>query len=170
MSNSKKRKMSRIRAVILSTEMMLLLTAVIMLAITAFFGMSKLVLSQATSTKETVAVIRAEAWDLGDGVAVTMYLQNTGSVDVTVKYAGIEYTHYTTIYRCYIADNSFEDVVIHPGETKVISFAISSHSSGTTLGGTCSYANNINSGSSIYVFAHLDNNNEVGTAVRVNSP
>lgn len=169
LSSSRKRK---VRAVILSTEMMLLLTAVIALAVAGFFGMSKLVLAQATSPKKTLIIDRAEAYSINDqAVSVSLFVQNTGSEDVIIKYAGIQYQHSNSgipyMYDCHIDDSQFPDITVHPGESKVISYSIANN--GATSGG-CGYVNDIHVGDDIVVYVHLSDGSNVGTAVKVVSP
>lgn len=173
MKGKKKRSWSsnRLKAVALSIEMLLLISAVIALSVSAFYSVSRLVLSQAESAKQTLTIVKAEAWDIGSGISVTVYVQNTGSQPVTIKYAGVDYTQYQYVYRCYISDDSFTDVIVRPGEAKVISFALAPYSGGTvTFEGECDELDSINPGDAIHVFLVLSDNSEVGTAVKVLSP
>lgn len=151
----------RVRGIVISTEMILLLTAVIMFAIIAFFGISKAVLSQATSQKQTLVVVRAEGWKVGDAVAVSLYVHNTGSQTVHISQVGIKYTRWGTVYDCHVN----EGVDVHPGETKVISAAIG-QSSGS---GSCYYVRYIGNGQPIFTYVKVGNQ-LIGTAVRVTSP
>ena len=159
----------KIRGVVLSTEMILLLTAVIMFSVIAFFGISKIILSQATSQKYTLVIVRAEAWKIGSssgsGIAVSMYLQNTGSDIISISGAGIKYLYRNVLYICSASFPS--SISINPGESKVVSFVVANIISG---GGTaCSNVNMISAGDTIYVYVTYSNQ-EVGTAVKVASP
>ena len=175
-SNSRRLR-KKVKGIILSTEMILLLTAVIMFAVVAFFGISKAVLSQATSAKQTLVVVRAEAWKVGSGVAVSLYVHNTGSEASNVIAGGIKYSYNGQIYRC---EQSFrpyqystQGIVVKPGESKVISFAVG-QSTDTSVSGVCDYVQNINPGDDIYVYVKIPititTTQEVGTGVKVSSP
>ena len=148
----------RLRGVILSTEMMLLLTAVIIFAVIAFFGMSHMILSQATSSKQTLVLVNAKAWQITQGLAVSVYLQNTGDKPITVDSVGIKFQEGLYYYGSCSAPVS---VTINPGEAKVISVAFGQL--------TCNNIQYVTAGDNIYVFVTAGTN-QVGQAVTVLSP
>lgn len=171
------RRGRRVRGIILSTEMILLLTAVIMFAVIAFFGISKAVLSQATSSKQTLVLVRAEAWKVGSGIAVSLYVHNTGSQPVRVLGAGIKYTYNNQLYQCETSFTTWlnqNGITVNPGESKVISYAVGPNS-GT---GDCDNVRYVNAGADIYVYAKVyvsgsfwnTITQQVGTGVKVTSP
>jgi len=153
--------LKRSRGVILSTEMMLLLTAVIIFAVIAFFGMSHMILSQATSSKQTLVLVNAKAWQITQGLAVSVYLQNTGDKSITIDSIGIKFEvvqNYNVYYGTCTAPVS---VTINPGESKVISVAFGEY--------TCNGVQYLVAGTNIYVFANAGTN-QVGQAVTVLAP
>lgn len=146
----------RVRGVVLTTEIVLLLAAIIMLAIVAFFGLAKVVLSQATSVKQNVVIVRAEAWALsGGGIAVTAYLQNIGGDAVYVLDGRVYHGWGVCGPRFGIG------FWLNPGETKALSFVTTPW---------CS----VSPGTVVYVEIVYDNPGRgytyIGTAVRVAQP
>jgi len=146
----------RLRGVVLTTELVLLIIAVIVFAVIAFFGLSKTLISQATSQKTTLMPVRAEAWRLQNGVAGTIYVQNVGShtVDITTIGMFVASSYGYTIGSC---SNSTLNVRINPGEYKALSIVCR-----TTM--QPSYA------TSVYIYVRTSDNNEVGMAASVQSP
>jgi len=77
---------------VVSTEVILILAAVIILALVAMLGLGRLVMSQATATKATVAVNEAQGWFYGPNaqiqhnrfITVSFYVTNLGDKRVTV--------------------------------------------------------------------------------------
>ena len=161
----------RLRAIVISTEMILLLTAVIMFSVIAFFGISKAVLSQATSSKQTLVAVRAEAWKIGEGVAVSLYLHNTGTDPVTITSGGIKYSSPYGFISC---KQSFGiGVTINPGESKVISFALGPGCPGCY--GNCENTTLIDDGNAVYTYVTVKEGtsslpHEVGVVVEVKKP
>lgn len=138
----------RARGIALTIELVLLITAIIIMAIVAYFGMSRMVLSQATSQKSTLIVVRAEAYMLtASSVACSIWVQNTGDTTTSITHVGVSYgTNPSTQTR-----SLSPPVTVRPGETKVISFAINAPSLQ----------------SPVYVFVRTSNGEEVGTATSV---
>ena len=188
MRKSVKRRLSlkppskkKVRGIIISTEMILLLTAIIMFSVVAFFGISKAILSQATSQKQTLVIVRAEAWKISSGIVVSLYVQNTGSQTLNIERAGVKYVYGGRLYYC---EQSFssgwwgtQGIPVRPGEAKVVSFAIGPNP-GTGYSGTCNYVQYVSASSSVYVYVKVRVGGttwspiyqEVGTAVKLNAP
>jgi len=138
---------SKIRGVVITTELVLLIIAIIIFASVAFFGIAKTVIEQATNTKSSIAVIRADAWRVGSYVVVSVYVQNTGSTQVSVSLSSITDGN----NRCPIQSSS---VTLQPGEVRVLSGMSSS---------TCSV------GSPAFVIVSAGSQ-QVGIATTVNNP
>lgn len=155
----------KVKGIIVSTEMILLLTAIIMFAVVAFFGISRTILQQATNEKATLVVVRAEAWKIQNGIAVSLYLQNTGSQTVTINGIGVKYGYGTSVYNCYIG---IPAVYIRPGEAKVVS-GVLGYGPGISYNYQCSYTRYVGVNSNVYVYVRAGSN-EVGTAVKVKAP
>jgi len=150
-----KSSLRKYRGIVLTIEMIFLLVAVIAFATVGFFGIGKTLISQATSSKITVSVIRAEAWTLQNGVGVTLYVQNTGSDQASITQVGIKYVDNTnTLRTC----TSSVNIPLYPGEYKVISASFGSTQCPNIIGITQAYVYIIVSG------------NEVGVGVSVQSP
>ena len=153
------RSRGRIKGIMVSTEMMLLLTAIIVLVIIAFYGYSKMVLAQATSSKYTLNLVSAEAklvtgYGGYKAIVATVYVQNTGSRSITVNYLGVKFNYYGTTYTAQQPVN----VQIQPGESRVIS-AYLYHN----------YIRYLNTGNSVYVYVKAGTN-EIGRAVQLQNP
>lgn len=159
MRSSRRLVSSKRRGIALTIEMVLLITAIIVLSIVAYFGISKAVFSQATSQKSTLAVVRAEAYGIGttatattgpviNTIAVSIWVQNVGADPVTITMVGVS-TGSDTRVISYSTN-------IRPGETRVISFVTNIAS--------------ISPNTSIYVFVRTQDGYEVGTATRVALP
>jgi len=144
------------RGIVLTIEMIFLLVAVIAFATVGFFGIAKTLISQATSSKTTVSLIRADAWILTNGVGATLYVQNTGSNPATISQVGIKYVYNNALQSC--SPTQFNNVTIQPGEYKVISVSFSA-----------SQCSGITTISQAYVYI-IANGNEVGTGVSVQVP
>jgi len=152
----------RIRGVILSTEMMLLLTGVIMFAVLAFLGMSHMVLSQATSSKQTLVLVDAKAWRIDNGVVVSMYVQNTGDTAVTINGIGIKFAGQGQFITC----SAPVSVTVNPGESKQLSY---SFIDAINCKGIAAFVAT-GPGISIYTFVHTANGDTVGTSVKLLNP
>lgn len=147
----------RVRGVALTIEMVLLITAIIVMAIVAYFGMSRMVLSQATSQKTTLVAVRAEAYQLTSNIlAVSIWVQNTGDTGTVISTLGVSLGSGTSVEIRTTTPPS-GSILVRPGETKVISFSIST----TTP---------VSSATAVYVFVRTTEGVEVGTAVRVAVP
>lgn len=148
----------KIKGIALTTELILLITAVIVLAVVAYFGMSRMILSQATYQKVTLVAIRAEAYQLTDhAVAASIWIQNTGDTPATITSVGISFGAGAGIEtRTTVPPGG--SVTVRPGETRVISFTVSSP------------LTRIPAGAVVYVFVRTNDGVEVGTAVRLASP
>jgi len=141
----------RLRGVVLTTELVLLIIAIIIFAVIAFFGIARTLMYQASSDKYTVMPIRAEAWQLAAGVAGTIYVQNVGSKPVTITGIGMKGSG---ISSC---SNSI-NVVVNPGEYKALS--ITCQTTGTVT--------------AVYIYVNVQpqgsgSTNEVGMAASVQS-
>lgn len=146
----------KVHGIALSVEMILLITAIIVMAIVAYFGMSRIVLSQATSQKSTLVAVRAEGYMLSsNAVAVSLWVQNTGSEPVDISLMGISFGSGMSIEMRTTTPAS--RLTIRPGETKVVSFAISTFSS-------------VSTNTNVYVFVRASDGSEVGTVTRLASP
>jgi len=142
----------RLKGVVLTTELVLLIIAIIIFATIAFFGIAKTLMSQASSDKYTVMPIRAEAWQLASGVAGTIYVQNVGSKPVTITGIGMKGSG---ISSC---SNNSISVTLNPGEYKTLSIAC--QTSGTVT--------------AVYIYVNVrpqgsTSTNEVGMAASVRS-
>jgi len=142
----RKSSLKELRGVVLTTELVLLLIAIIIFATIAFFGIAKTLISQATSDKSTLIPVRAEAWQLERGIAGTIWIQNVGSKTVTVTKVGIN------VPEAY-CPSSTVNVDIKPGEYKPFSV-------------TCSTSQSV---SGVYIYVITKDNNEVGMATSVQS-
>jgi len=141
----------KIRGVVLTTELVLLIVAVIIFATVAFFGIAKTVIQQATSPKSSIAVIRADAWNVSGYIVVSAYVQNTGNTDVTVSLSSV--TEGSTSNTCSISSSS---VTLKPGEVRVLS-------------GMTSTSCNIPAGRAVFVIVSTGSH-QVGIATIVNNP
>lgn len=149
---------SRVRGIALTVEMVLLITAIIVMSIVAYFGMSRMVLSQATSQKSTLVAIRAEAYMLSsNALAASIWVQNVGADTVTISTVGISLGSGSSVdIRTTTPPGGL--IVVRPGETKVISFSMGSS------------AISIAPATAVYVFVRTVDGVEVGTATRIASP
>jgi len=145
-----KGKRKNVRGVVLTTELVLLIIAVIIFTVVALFGIARTVIQQATSPKTSIAIVRAEAWKVGNYIVVTAYVQNTGNSATSVSITSVTDGSNT----CNISSST--PVTIQPGEVKVIS--------ATT--GICT---NISSNSTVFVIVTAGSQ-RVGAATVVNSP
>lgn len=149
----------RVRGIALTVEMVLLITAILVMSVVAYFGMSRMVLSQATSQKSTLVAVRAEAYMLSqNALAVSLWVQNTGADNVTITTLGVSVSSGSNIDMKTITPPGGGRITVRPGETKVISFAVS--------------LSNVQLSPStvVYVFVRTTDGVEVGTATRVVSP
>jgi len=142
-------KYRKIIGIVLTTELILLTVAVTMFAIIGIYGISRIIVNQATSSKTTFTVINGNAWRIGTAVAVSLYVQNTGSQPVNIVSIGV--TDGNTVCTTSLS----QAVTLNPGEAKVISSAMS-----------C----NINAGSKVQIFAVDSSGMRVGTVATVNNP
>jgi len=140
----------KLKGVVLTTELVLLIIAIIIFAVIAFFGIAKTLIYQATSQKYTVMPVRAEAWRLASGIAGTIYVQNVGNDKVSVSTVGMKLSDGTSC-----SSSLSSKVTINPGEYK--SFSV-----------VC-YASSPSSITSVYIYVSADGN-EVGMAASVQSP
>ena len=155
------------RGITQTTELILLIIAVISFVSIAYYGMAKTTIAQATSAKHTVSVVRAEAWDIGSSIAVTLYVQNVGSNPVEIVAGGINYGEGDYCQYEYTIP-----VRVNPGETKVLSFVVGSDC--VECVGNC-YVSRIGEGQSVFAYIKYtplngDVENKVGVAVKVLSP
>ena len=148
------------KGIALSTEMLLLITALIALALISFYGLSKTVIQQAQSTKQTVIITRAEATIMEQGcsgrnaiLAVSLYVQNTGNDQVVISGILVRVKDSNSLKE----NSTIEYVTLKPGETKVLSRVI-------MIKGACVRPND-----PVYV-AVVVGSNEVGTTVRALEP
>jgi len=148
------------KGIALSTEMLLLITALIALAVISFYGLSKTVIQQAQSTKHTVIITRAEATIMEQGcpgskaiLAVSLYVQNTGNEKVTIHHILVRVKDGNSLKENY----TIVHVTLEPGETKVLSRVI-------MIKGAC-----VRPEDPVYVAVVADSN-EVGTVVRALEP
>jgi len=142
---------SKVRGVVLTTELVLLIIAIIIFATVAFFGIAKTTIQQATSPKSSIAVIRADAWNVGGYIVVSAYVQNTGNTDVSVSLSSV--TDGSSTYTCSISSSS---VTLKPGEVRVLS-------------GMTSSSCNIAAGRAVFVIVSVGSQ-QVGIATTVNNP
>jgi len=152
------------KGIVVSTEMILLITAVIALAVLAFYGLSKTVIQQAQSGKQTVIITRAEATVMQQGcysgkdaiVSASLYVKNTGNEPARITAIGVR----VRTPDGYSFNESFQeiDVSLQPGEARVISRVF-----GVRDG--CA-----RSGDPVYVGIVVNGNNEIGTTVRALNP
>ena len=160
------------KGIVVSTEMILLITALIVFAVLAFYGLSKTVVQQAQSGKQTVVITRAEvttmqegcSWDRDAIVSVSLYVKNTGNEPVRITHIGV---------RMYLPNfhdlrDNFQgiDVWLQPGEARVLSRVLWIYEG-------CARPANPSSnfpGDPVYVAIVVDYRNEIGTTVRALNP
>lgn len=119
----------RARGVVVSTEVILILAAVIILALVAMLGLGRMVMSQATATKTTVAVNEAQGWYYGSGdqirdnsfITVSFYVTNLGDKRVTVTSVEVVAGYFGTAECTYSAGTSNG---VNPGETVSIALKL----------------------------------------------
>ena len=123
-------KKVKVRGVIVSTEIILILSAVIILSFVAMLGLGRIVMNQAVSTKATITVNEAQGWYYGVDdkfsnnkfITVTFYVTNLG--DKAVKISSVEVIagkSGRTLLR-YVATDI--DKQVNPGETISISLKL----------------------------------------------
>jgi len=130
----KKNFSKRLKGVVISTEIMLILSAVVILAFVAMLGLGKIVLNQAISTKTTITVNEAQAWYYGANdlissnpfITATFFVTNLGSSPITVTTVNI--LAGTSGGTPYFYTGSANQVV-NPGETISISLKLTPTSS-----------------------------------------
>jgi len=140
----------KIIGIVITTELILLIVAVTMFAIIGIYGISRTIVSQATSSKYSYTVINGNAWKIGNAIAVSLYVQNTGSRQIRI--VGIGVTDGNN--NCYTPLSS--QVSLNPGEAKVISSAI--------------LCTNIYAGNRVQIYVVDNIGLRVGMAVIVNNP
>ena len=152
------------KGIVVSTEMILLITALIVFAVLAFYGLSKTVVQQAQSGKQTVVITRAEvttmqegcSWDRDAIVSVSLYVKNTGNVPVRITAIGVRVR---TPDGYSFRENFLEiDVSLQPGEARVLSRVFG------VRDGCARYWD------PVYVAIVVDYRNEIGTTVRALNP
>jgi len=151
-----KRDRKKVRGVVLTTELVLLLIAIIIFATVAFFGIARTVIQQATNTKTSFAVIRADAWKVGNYIVVTAYVQNTGSTSVTVTLTSITDGDRFCRISSGASTGGSSSATLAPGEAKVLSGITES----------CTY---IAAGNKVFVIVSAGSQ-QVGMATVVNNP
>jgi len=148
----KRSSLRRLKGVVLTTELVLLIIAIIIFATIAFFGIAKTLMYQATSSKYTVMPVRAEAWSLANGVAGTLYVQNIGSSSVSITEIGMKGSGISNCYKSFTSGT----ITINPGEYKSLSITCYTTSSPTA----------------VYIYVKVQGGsatNEVGMAASVQS-
>lgn len=125
MSAVSRRRVKRIlRGVINTTEILLLLGAVITFAFVASLGISKLVMSQAASSKATFQIVKVNGWKLststGYYVPLNFYVMNLGDQTLYITRAGIMWYDASGNKQEFPVTFN-QPVAIQPGESRVIS-------------------------------------------------
>jgi len=159
------------KGIVVSTEMILLITALIVFAVLAFYGLSKTVIQQAQSGKQTVVITRAEATVMQQGcswgrdaiVSVSLYVKNTGNEPARITQIGAR----VRTPDGYSFKEYFQgiDVLLQPGEARVLSRVLG-------IRDGCAKPANPSSnfpGDPVYVAVRVGNN-EIGTTVRALNP
>jgi hypothetical protein len=114
----------KIKGVIVSTEVILILSAVIVLAFIVSLGLGRMVMNQATSTKATATINEAHVWVYKKGsgcpfISVNVYVTNLGGKPIKINKIYILAGSSTNPTYITIQDNINKDV--NPGETISIS-------------------------------------------------
>jgi len=136
------------RGVVLSTELTLLIIAIIIFSIIVLFGIAKGTIIRSMSPKSTIAVLRASAERITGGVVVTVYVRNAGNQPVQVDTIGITDGYFDCPMQT-------TPTTINPGEIKVLTAA--GPCGVPTLEGTFAYVD-------------LGGGHRVGTIVFTTSP
>lgn len=118
------------KGVIVSTEIILILSAVIILAFVAMLGLGRIVMNQAVSTKATITVNEAQGWYYGINdqfrnnpfITVTFYVTNLGDKPVTISSVEVIVGKYYSTVLKYRATGINKQV--NPGETISISLKL----------------------------------------------
>ena len=155
------------KGIVVSTEMILLITALIVFAILAFYGLSKTIIQQAQSGKQTVVITRAEATVMEEGcgggkpaiLSASLYVKNTGNEKVKITHILARVK--TSDGKSFTEKWELTGVELQPGETKVISRVFK-------IDGGC--VKPADPAFPAYVAVVVNENNEVGTTVRALSP
>ena len=122
------RHRGRLRGIVLSTELILLIAGTITLATVVLIGLSKHATAYASSSKALLKLTWAEVQKVASRLyAVSVLVVNQGSVPVTIKEIGFEYVVGGSI--CKIYKNGLS-ITVNPGEVKMISTAVSTCSCG----------------------------------------
>jgi archaellum component FlaG (FlaF/FlaG flagellin family) len=116
----------KVKGVIVSTEIILILSAVIILAFVAMMGLGRTVMNEAISTKATVSISEPQAWYYGSDsnvahnsfIMVTFYVTNLGDKPVTITSISVVVARYYSTTITYDAEVGKD---VNPGETLPIS-------------------------------------------------
>ena len=124
------KKNSKIKGIIISTEIILILAAVIVLAFVAMMGLGHIVMNQALSKKATIAINEPQAWyydaspeiEYNNLMTVTFYVTNIGDEPITISSVTV-YVEASGGTRCYYSAIDMYKVV-NPAETISISVPV----------------------------------------------
>lgn len=119
----------RPRGVVVSSEVILLLGVVIIMALVALMAVGRMALTQATATKATLAVNEAQGWyyeqsgriDRNSFITVTFYVTNLGDRQVTIGSVEV-IAAYTGTTRCVYS--GYSGARVNPGETVSIAMKL----------------------------------------------
>jgi len=103
----------KLRGVVLTTELTLLIIAIIIFATIASFGIAKTTIMRSTSPKTPIAVLRASAERITGGVVVTVYVRNVGNQPVDISMIGLTDGYFD-------CPMSITPTTVNPGEIKVL--------------------------------------------------
>ena len=156
-------KNKKIKGIIISTEIILILAAVIVLTTITMIGLGRMVMNQATSNKATAVIDEANVWIYKlDGtckyISITFYITNLGSKpitvgDVFVQIAPEEY-NINEMYVGYVGKT------VNPGE--MVGFSVSS-----VLSSCPSFPSN---GDKTFVFVNYYMSNKYGRIMTIGKP
>jgi len=103
----------RFRGFIFATEYVLLLLSVLLFIVSGLFVVEREVVSQASSLKSGIMVVRANAERVDKAVVIKLYIRNTGATSVQISNVGVT----DGLIDCPMKTSP---VTINPGEVKLV--------------------------------------------------
>ncbi len=112
--------MRRLKGVVISTETILLLASIVILAIFTLYGISSVIANQASSNKATLSINEASVRVFKSGnvcnfISVTVYVTNLGDKEIVIRDLRVVLNN-GNVYNLGSINS-----VVNPGETKAVS-------------------------------------------------